>query len=266
MRRHFGLIFFGVAGFVLLLLIYIVLKQGLQSFQPVSNLVTIWFPIALYFLLRWFYSAKHNIDLDKHLVCKNAAPILISILIGANILFGTLLCAVLADAVEHVNINLSMGQLLKSAFAGLFSVLWEELFFRAFLFLSFLILSRKLFISAILSSIIFTLPHLQAYPLPISWHIHVALLSGGVAFCYLYVVFKTLWAPITLHLVLNLSDTVFLISQSSAQAVLHETIQAGVTIVATAIIIKIIKTRTSDRELINRFISPVRMHEVFSRF
>jgi len=85
------------------------------------------------------------------------------------------------------------------AFANLFSNSFEEIIFRGFL-LAALAAIFGFWPGAILSSIAFAAVHAQ-YPL----ELQVIVGAGGLAWCWLVSISKSLWAPIVSHTLLDLA-------------------------------------------------------------
>ncbi len=192
---------------LLLFLLFGLLKSILKTYDIpyLVNLLLFLLPVAVYFVLKILHKRFNDFNISSHLLGKNKFlfPFLLGVSIGV-ILFCLIISINIAiGTIEDVKFFTVSKKTAEFFFSQIIIGACEEFFFRGFLFLSLLIQSKKVVLSALISSLLFSLMHFQTYPLINQWYIHVGLISSGMVFCYLYLIFRSLWLVIAFHFTNN---------------------------------------------------------------
>ncbi len=151
---------------------------------------------TIFFMVKIFNSTINNIILSNYLGKNHIYSIIVAFI------FVTFTFFLPVIILFHFNFNFqSFDKILISSFEYIVVAVSEELVFRAFLFLSVLIIIRKLLFSAIIVSLIFTLIHYNSIEniVYFSWIFTTSLLLS-----YLYFYTKSIASPITFHFLINL--------------------------------------------------------------
>ena len=150
-----------------------------------------------------------------------------------------------------INYKMSLPEVIRLTIcAGLF----EELYFRGFLFGQLFRYTKLGFIPAvILGALLFAAGHLyQSSDLPVIIGIFLTTFMGAILFAWLYAEWSyNLWVPVILHFLMNLSWEIFLVSENALGGITSNVFR-GITI-ATAIVATIIyKKRKGLKPGVNR--------------
>lgn len=175
--------------------------------------------------------------------------------LSKNILHGLLLASIFSLPMffggflfYKFNTEIFIPQLIASTiFAGLF----EELYFRGFLFGQIFKNTKLGFIpSIIVCALVFASGHLyQSHDISILTGIFITTFLGAIFFAWLFVEWNyNLWVPIFLHTLMNLSWLIFNVSDN-ALGNITSNIFRGLTI-AISIIVTILYKRKSGQKLI----------------
>jgi len=142
----------------------------------------------------------------------------------------------------HINYKMTLPEVIRLTFcAGLF----EELYFRGFLFGQLFKYTKLGFIPAvILGAILFAAGHLyQSTDFSVIIGIFLTTFMGAILFAWLYVEWNyNLWVPIMMHFLMNLSWEIFSVSENALGGVTSNVFR-GVTIAITIIVTVIYKKR-----------------------
>jgi len=91
-------------------------------------------------------------------------------------------------------------EIINSGISNIIVGITEELAIRAFLFVSFLVITRRVFLSAVISSLLFAFLHSQTIT---SVNDFVNIFTGSMLLTYLYIYFNSIAAPIIFHFMIN---------------------------------------------------------------
>jgi membrane protease YdiL (CAAX protease family) len=198
----------GTIGIILLTFFYSFLKTFFTASNLVTNTHAFILPVFVFLLVFLFHKIFSKFSILTHLKYRISIwkGVFLCLAITILINFSYLLFLNGVERLTLLPLNIStFNMLLKQIVVSSY----EELIFRGFLFLGLLIRSRRILLSAILSSIAFSAIHYQTYSLTEHWPIHLILLSVGIILCYVYVIFKSLWVPIFLHFANNVIVNLF---------------------------------------------------------
>ena len=198
----------GTIGIILLTFFYSFLKTFFTTSNLVTNTHAFILPVFVFLLVFLFHKIFSKFSILTHLKYRISIwrGVFLCLAITILINFSYLLFLNGVERLTLLPLNIStFNMLLKQIVVSSY----EELIFRGFLFLGLLIRSRRILLSAILSSIAFSAIHYQTYSLTEHWPIHLILLSVGIILCYVYVIFKSLWVPIFLHFANNVIVNLF---------------------------------------------------------
>lgn len=229
------------------------------GFLWIKNLVSFFFPLSAGYLFKMLHFRYFQFHFSEHIVGDNRVikPLLYGLLLG-GITFAIVL---LISVIRHEIISFRP-PVFDNTFWGLFlsqiiTCSWEELFFRGFLFLSLILQTKKFLLSAFISSILFSLLHYQTYSLIEQWYIHIGIIATGIVLCYLYLLSKSLWVTIGMHLGLNLA--VHIITYTIANGMYDSTnFSQSILMVVIACIIVFYNYRSPERlrKIIQLFTTP----------
>ena len=207
MVKKYYNIFIGTIILVLLFLFFGLLKSILTSYDiPYAvNLLTFLLPIIVYYVLKLLQKRFNHFNISIHLTDngKFLLPVLVGLSIGSILFCIIIFISIASESIQDVKFIIINKKAAEIFFSQIIISTCEEFFFRGFLFLSILIQTKKILFSALISSIFFSLIHFQSYSLIDGWYIYLGIFSGGMVFCYLYLIFRSLWITISLHFINN---------------------------------------------------------------
>ena len=203
-------------AFLKILLLYIflfilaeILRQAIIYFivpvrHPFFSLRSSLFPFrglisgifAMVFLL---FLTKKNTKIDIYNYFKKIDPIILLITIGAAIILNLIFTF---EKVFLTGTILNLPDTKEILFTGrIISPFLEEIFFRGFMLASFYKTTNNFVLSAILSSLLFSLVHFNIMDpyLPIL----ISTFALGLITCYLMIKYKNLWYCIAFHFTYN---------------------------------------------------------------
>jgi len=192
-----------VLSVILLFYLVFILLGGIKSYFKTSTLITLCcatlYLVLIFLLVKQFNKAINNLSLTDFIGKNHFQAILIGIVAVAFSFFVPTIVEIQFDfTFQPIN------KIFQSSFEFIVVSISEELVFRAFLFLSILYIFRHLLLSAIITSLLFTLIHFYEIDnfIPFLW-----VFSTGMLMTYLYVYTKSIGAPITFHFLINLLNT-----------------------------------------------------------
>jgi len=189
-----------ILAVVFLFYFVFILFGGISSYFkndfPIVACCTTFYLITIFFLVKVFNRLLNNISLSDYFGKNHLRATLIS---TALIVFSFFLPTL---AVTHFDFSFQpVVKIFESSFEFVVVSISEELVFRAFLFLSILLLSRNVLLSAVLVSLLFTVVHYNSIE-NITHFLWVFVTS--MLMTYLYVYTKSIVSPITFHFLINL--------------------------------------------------------------
>jgi membrane protease YdiL (CAAX protease family) len=129
---------------------------------------------------------------------KNLFRVMTSFSVLIFILFGGLIWINLKWEMISIDSSFDMIALLKAVPLELLGVIFEELFFRLFIFSSLLFFSGSKTITVLTTSVLFSFLHFPQNSLEI-----LSYFLGGIMYGYAFVKFQSIWVPIAIHFFWN---------------------------------------------------------------
>ena len=195
--------------------------------------------VAVCFINKDFHILRH-LGLESRIL----QGLFIGVLFSLPMFAGALFQSKLADGLTLSNL------LAKTLLAGFF----EELYFRGFFFGQLFRKTRLGFLPAIFfCSLVFASGHFyQSHDPGTLFGIFLTTFMGSVLFAWLYVEWNyNLWVPIFLHTFMNLSWTIFAVSENALGTV-NSNLYRGLTIALSIVLTLVYKKRKGEKLFINR--------------
>ena len=181
----------------------------------------------------------------------------IGIFFGIGMLLTGLLLTYISGYLDNIRILFPFNRGTLNAFLTQILVgTFEETIFRGFLFIGLLTRSRNLFVSAIISSILFSLIHFQTYPLPEQWYVHIGLTSIGLIFCYLYFIYRRLWVAIAAHFANNFLLAILDIKETPLDKIVVSDLSQSIVCGVVCIGLSVFLYRNRKTYSVTGFLSP----------
>jgi len=196
------------------------------------------------FIGTYFVNDDHRIFKNLGLLQNIYHGIIIAVIFSFPMFIGGFIFNKVSDNIIIPNL------IAKTVFAGLF----EELYFRGFLFGQIFKNTKLGFIpSIILCALVFASGHLyQSQDVSILIGIFLTTFLGAIFFAWLFVEWNyNLWVPIFLHTLMNLSWYIFNVSDN-ALGNINSNIFRGLTITISIIITVLYKRKRGQSLIINR--------------
>jgi len=181
----------------------LLVKQGHIFYANLLTLLVI--PLTIIFV--WFLNSKIN-QISLSSITGPARtfykPLLFGTGLGILIFAFTLVCLFFtSEFAFSINTTLQVRAVIAILLTNAIIAFFEEFIFRGFIFTTIRNVTSKTWIAMVLSSLIFTVVHFQKFT-GNSWvFLFLFLFFGGILFCILLLRFKSIWAPIGTHFIVN---------------------------------------------------------------
>lgn len=205
--RHLSEMVLKLCLFTILFYVFTLLSCVVKNYPILQVAFFIGFTYLIYVFVKIFNRDMNDIDRSTFIGNKSVNHItgsIYGIFLAGTFFIGTLILFVFLYKYELVYQNTN--KIIGDSIGYVFVALYEELVFRAFVFISLYVIFRKYFISVIISSVLFAVLHFNFDPI-----ILANITLSGIALCFIYTWFKSIAAPIFLHFAHNFVCTLFIL-------------------------------------------------------
>jgi membrane protease YdiL (CAAX protease family) len=209
--KTFGIVILSIIGMIILFIVVIGVGNYFQRIDQnlVGNIFMFLFPMSVYFAVRIFNKKVNRLNSEtygfgfRNFVGNTLQGIGLAIAIMAVVVL--IAKMVFGIQVEFMGLKNDFQSPLLSLLATLVIVgIWEEFYFRGLLFNTFLKNDFGFHLSALFSSLLFSVIHWSSFDMTkTSWLWYLGIVFIGYIFVYIYTYTNSIWSVVFFHVAWN---------------------------------------------------------------